>query len=220
MLCGAALMLVAGSASPASSEASAGGTAASAPRTAADEEGHLVDAESTLKALDGALDGTSHGATPIDLASRARAACLSALTFVRRRQASVSRAPGAGDALLVELSRASMDPSRDDRGIVVTVRDAWSKGGLNASARARIDTLARAAATHPAFPIEVVVHQDRDGAKARVSAERLAGAVRGALENAGVVHVSTILAGVSAPLVEHSPRNARVELVFVAPESF
>jgi hypothetical protein len=53
-----------------------------------------------------------------------------------------------------------------------------------------------------------------------VSAEGLAGAVRGALENAGVVHVSTILAGVSAPLVERSPRNARVELVFVAPESF
>ena len=133
----------------------------------------------------------------------------------------VTRAPGAGDALLAELSAmGTMAPSRDDRGVFVTLRGAFQGDGLTPAAQKDLANLGRVAAAHPAFPVLVVVHDDKPGAgggKARGDA-----AVR-ALKSASAPRVEAVLAGAAAPLASPGGRdgggNARVEVVFVTPET-
>src|SRR5262249_61379088 len=81
----------------------------------------------------------SKAPAPIDDATRARAGCLGVLTAIRRAETRVSRAPGAGDALLAELSASGkFGPSRDDRGIFVTLRDVFRGGALTSDGETRL----------------------------------------------------------------------------------
>ncbi|MGK3966210.1 hypothetical protein WMF01_37135 [Sorangium sp. So ce1667] len=172
---------------------------------------------------------------PIDQASRARAGCLAALTAARRAATPVTRAPGAGDALLAELSAAgTWSPVRDDRGIVVTLRGLFAGNALTKAGEARLRDLARVAAAHPSFPVAVVVHTDREiGPREEPAWSTRADAVVRALgpapgaSAAGVSPatqpIAPFVAGSAAPVVDpggsERARNARVEVVFVTPET-
>jgi hypothetical protein len=228
LLCGAARLLLA--------PPPAAGAGAPDPRltTQLDEaQAALAKVEAALAPADPKAPNAPVPAAPIDEATRARATCLAALTAVRRAATPVSRAPGAGDALLAELSAmGSLAPSRDDRGVVITLRGVFSdKGGkgapaLSAAAESRLADLGRVAAAHPAFPVEIVLHQEkaldpRDEPAQRARAEAVARAL-GA--KAPGVRVEPMLAGNVSPVVDPAgadrARNARVEVVFVTPESF
>ncbi|MGK4007095.1 hypothetical protein WMF31_31020 [Sorangium sp. So ce1036] len=198
----------------------------------------LEEATAAIKKLDASLaeaGGPARAApTPIDQASRARAGCLAVLTAARRAATPVSRAPGVGDALLADLSAAgTWSPVRDDRGIVVTLRGLFAGGTLTRAGEARLRDLARVSAAHPAFPVAVVVHSDRElgereapawaaRADAVVRALRPAqGATAGAAPQGPPI--APFLAGAAAPVVDPTggerARNARVEVVFVTPET-
>lgn len=166
------------------------------------------------------------GPAPIDLATRARSSCLSALTNMRRGMTSAAKAPGVGDALLTEISATRLfSPSKDERGVVVTMRDVFSGDKLTPAATQKIETLGRISKTNKTFPLTAVVHQDQEpktkddaGAKARSDA------LTAAFKTAGVATINVIEAGTAAPVVDprsaERKRNARVEIVFITPETF
>ena len=191
----------------------------------------LEEATAALTKVEAQLgDGAKSpaGPAPIDEATRARAGCLAALTAIRRAATPVSRAPGAGDALLTELSAmGTLSPSRDDRGVFIAFRGLFDgRGALVPAAAARLAEIGKIAAAHPAFPLEIVVHnekpvsaKDEAGQRARgeVVAKAIADTARGA-------RIETIIAGNAAPVVNPAgadrARNSRVEIVFVTPETF
>ena len=183
----------------------------------------LGEAEKDLATLETQLD-TPKTAAPIDGAARARARCLDFLTHARRAGAS----SGEPDALLGELSAsAGYDPSRDERGVVVTLRDAFAKGGtsLTAEADTKLKELGRVAAAHPGFGVQVVVHDASAPTKADADADsQRAEAAAKSLVAGGAVaaKLKAETAGNRAPIVDpadvaHRARNARLEVVFVSP---
>jgi hypothetical protein len=191
----------------------------------------LEEATAALAKVDAQLgDGAKSpaGPAPIDEATRARAGCLAALTAIRRAATPVSRAPGAGDALLTELSAmGTLAPSRDDRGVVVAFRGIFdARGALLPAAAVRLAEIGKIAAAHPSFPVEIIVHNEKpvsakDEAGQRARGEAVAKAIAGTARGA---RIETIVAGNAAPVVDPAgsdhARNARVEIVFVTPETF
>ncbi len=222
MLCGAAKLLAA---SPTPPPASAPPASAAPAAKAADPSADLEAASAEALRLEADL-AAPKGSAPIDHATRARARCLAALTLARRAGTPVGKAPGAGDALLTELSAAgSWSPSRDDRGVVVTIRGAWKGASLTKDGESRLAALGRVAAAHPAFPVEVVIHTDKDPTdKDRAEGAARAEAVAKVLRAQRVERVEVVAAGARAPVVDprgrDRARNARVEVVFVTPEAF
>ena len=88
----------------------------------------LSDDLAALDKLDTAL-GRSPDATPLDEAIRLRSACLGRLGTARRGATAAAPAGGIADALMAELSQAGgLAPSRDDRGVVVTLRGVFARG--------------------------------------------------------------------------------------------
>ncbi len=177
--------------------------------------GTLGPAEAQVGELAKALEAKARQA-PIELALRARASCLSALVQARR-EARAKRPAEDADVLLTALSReGSFATSRDDRGVVVTVHDAFNGAALSAGARERLSGLAKVASAHPALPLVAVVHEGEEPKGPGLGRSRQrADAVKGALgERAEVV-----LAGASRPVVPAAGRakgrNERLEIVFV-----
>lgn len=160
---------------------------------------------------------------PIDEAIRARSACLGLLSGARRERTAKAPAAGVVDALLAELSRnGDLYPFRDDRGVVVVLRDAFDKGAAPTKAGAeRLSALGRVAKAHPDFPVLVVVHSaGRPGA----DHDRRAKAAVDALAAAGASKLESRVVGSAQPVVDPkragaSARNERIEIVFVAPTS-
>jgi hypothetical protein len=159
---------------------------------------------------------------PLDAAVRLRSDCLTELTLVRR--AAASRAPEAetADALLDELGRAALEPRRDDRGVSVTLRDAFQGDTLTPAARERLVALGQVGKAHPTFPVLVVVHKGSGNAAARDTAR--AEAVQKILVEAGAPHVQAKTGGDALPITapnrgDSAARNERIEIVFVAPSS-
>ncbi len=184
----------------------------------------LDEAGAFVTKLDESLG--SGGPAPIDLATRARSSCLSALTGMRRTMTPVTRAPGAGDALLGQISATRVfSPSRDDRGIVITLRGLFAGEKLTPAASDQITRLGRFAAENPRFPLAVVVHQEKEpSAKEQAAVKARAETVAAALRAASAPRVDVLLAGAASPVVDPAgsdrARNARVEIVFVTPETF
>jgi hypothetical protein len=160
---------------------------------------------------------------PIDDAVAARSGCLKELTLTRRPATQKDPAGGVTDALLSELSLASLMPFRDDRGVVVTLRALFNaKDQLNTDALAQLDTLGRIAKAHPEFPVLAVLHLARGTVSTRDAAQ--AAAVAEALRKSGAAHVEAENAGATLPVLDPArpgaaERNARVEVVFVSPSS-
>jgi hypothetical protein len=171
----------------------------------------------------GELEATlgSKALTPIDDARAARSTCLAELTATRRARTQQNPADPAADRLLQELSQASLAPSRDDRGVVVTLGTPFERDDkLTSQAATRLGDLAGVAKAHPDFPVMVVVHSAAKLPEARETArtERAAGALR----EHGAPKVETTAVGAALPRVDPkepgaAARNDRVEVVFVAP---
>jgi flagellar motor protein MotB len=168
-----------------------------------------------LDALDKRLEGSPKVA-PIDDAAKARTTCLSILTQARRAQAATAQT--AADVLLSELSAASLAPTRDERGVVVTLRDVFRGSAVDPAAQPRLEALGRVAAAHADLPIQLVVHdatpQGPSDDRAKAAAAAL---VKG---GAKADKIATVMAGTRAPIVDpndarNRARNARVEVVFV-----
>jgi hypothetical protein len=165
---------------------------------------------------------------PIELAMRARAGCLAALAGARR-QASATSSVGKADMLLSELSAIGaslegLEPQRDERGVIVTLRSPSDGTGLAPRLAEPIRAIAGVAKAHPDFPILVVVH-GASGRKDEIAREHVQGGlVAKALADAGASpdRVEVREAGAAHLVVSpKSPsageRNGRIEIVFVDP---
>ncbi len=200
----------------------------------------LGDAQAELSKLDERLGGRRTAAapdapssptapsSPIDDAARVRAHCLDVLTRARRATGDDA---DAADALLAELSASGgWAPSRDERGVVVTLHDAFQGPALSADAAGRLKELGRVAAAHAGFVLQVVVHDAVEpatggnaGAGAADADAKRADAAAQALASGGATagRLKTELAGARAPLVDPSDarargRNERLDVVFIA----
>ncbi len=174
-----------------------------------------------LDALDAKLTKNALPA-PIDDATRLRSRCLSELGQVRRPRTAATPA-GGGDALLAALSATWARPPATTGAwsSLCATRSApttdWtSKGGD------QLRVLAEVAKAHPEFPILVVLHTAK-GAGGDREKKRLDLAIT-ALRTAGAPKVDGVIGGDNTPIVEPGrpgagDRNARLEVVFVAPTS-
>lgn len=182
-----------------------------------------------VNTLEARLDkgaATTKGAAAIDTAARVRATCLSLLTRARRAETGAA-ALVEPDVLLSELSASrQFEPSRDERGVVVVLRDAFKGTGLTPDAAKELGELGRVAAAHPLFAVQVVVHDATQPTAAESAVDRdraksAAAAIVGAGEPEARVKAET--PGARAPIVDprdarHRGRNARLEVVFVSPQ--
>jgi len=185
----------------------------------------LDAATQDVTALEAQLDKPARGPTPIDAAARARATCLALLTRARRTS-DASTTQAEPDVLLSDLSASGQfSPSRDERGVIVVLRDTWKGTALTPDGAQRLSDLGRVAVAHPAFAVQVVVH-DATAPSPAESAQDLqrAKAAAAAIVSAGEpeARVKAETAGARAPLVDpmdarHRARNARLEVVFVSP---
>ncbi len=163
------------------------------------------------------LDTTAPAA--IDDATALRSDCLRELTLARRPRAQQNPSQGESDALLAELSRADFLPFRDDRGVVVTLRSVREGGKLSESAAAKLAELGKVSKAHPQFPLLVVSHDAKQGAK-----DDALGLATEALKAAGAAKLEGRSAGNTTPVVPTNrpgaaARNERLEIVFVSPGS-
>jgi hypothetical protein len=158
---------------------------------------------------------------PIDDAGAARVRCLDVLTHARR---SLGDDSSPADTLLAELSASGgWDPIRDERGVVVTLHDAFRGAELTGEGSSKLKELGRVAASHSAFALQVVLHDARLAPPSDATDSRRADAAVQALveAGAGAAHVKAEQAGTRCPLVDPSdsagrPRNERVDIVFVS----
>lgn len=185
----------------------------------------LSDALADLGKLEDRVSKNASPA-PIDDAARARARCLDVLTRARRTGGDDA---GAADTLLAELSASGgWAPARDERGVIVTLHDAFQGAALSTDAASRLKELGRVAAAHPGFAVQIVVHDaqapagGKGGAKDPTDAQR-ADAATQALVSGGAASgkLQTELAGARAPLVDPADakargRNERLDVVFIA----
>lgn len=199
----------------------------SAARLVSPQAPGVTEAETVVTNLEKQVASTK--AVAIDPAARARAACLTSLTKVRRTAGSDS---DQADTLLGELSQAGaaakgksdLAPARDERGVVVTLRSAFKGDKLTPEAEGSVKDLGRVAAAHPTFAVQVVVHDAQAPSAAEAAQDQKRGeAVVQALIAGGVpgTRVKVEQAGARAPVVDpkdakHRERNARVEIVFVS----
>jgi hypothetical protein len=158
---------------------------------------------------------------PLDEARAARTGCLRELSNARRPRTQTDPASPAADRLLSELGQASLRPSRDDRGVVVTIERAFGRDDqLTDEAQKRLAELAAVAKSHPAFPLLVVLHsavrlpEPREATRV----ERTAAALRGfGAPRVEATGVNNALPGLDRRKPGAAARNERVEIVFVAP---
>jgi flagellar motor protein MotB len=187
----------------------------------------LAEAQDEVDKLDGrlspqpsAVKGAARSEV-IDDAGLARAHCLEVLTRARR---ATSRDDGGPDALLAELSASGgWDPTRDERGVVVTLRGAFEGTKLTDEGESKLESLGRVAASHPGFGVQVVVHDAQPPAIKDEGDVRRADATVKALVTGGATaaRVKAELAGARAPVVDPGDsrmrgRNERIDVVFVA----
>jgi outer membrane protein OmpA-like peptidoglycan-associated protein len=190
-----------------------------AARLAVADAPGLSDADGEVVALTERLAKGARPA-PIDDAARARAQCLDVLTRGRR---GANDGAGESDALLAELSAAGgWDPARDERGVTVTLHDAFRGAQLTDKATARLKELGRVAASHATFAVQVVVHDATGAALNDPMDPRRAEAAIQALVSGGAAapRVRAELAGAQVPIVDPGDakaraRNERLEVVFV-----
>ena len=194
----------------------------------------LAEAEASIADAEGLVAGkpskvaTASGRPrqPIDGAAVARVSCLSALSGARR---TADRGDDP-DVLFSELSAQAAaksppgpGPTRDERGVVLTLRDVFrgNEVTLTDAGKQALASAALVARAHPAVSVQVVVHEAEPGAVA--SSTKRAEAALQALESGGVPKArlradtaGTNIAVVASGDPSKRARNARVDLVFIA----
>lgn len=207
----------------------AAGTSADDPTSDASIKKDLDAAEAAITAAEAGLADPKKPASP-DIAASVRADCSSVLARTRRATADKT-AGGASDSLLDQLSEMaahakglSMSPERDERGVVVVLRDLFDGETLKPAARERLAELDRVAAANARFPVAVVLHSDKplsSGDKSKWQAR--SSTLLDAFGSVGKARKVGIVADDAMPLVSRSSSeraaNARVEIVFIAPEA-
>lgn len=202
----------------------------SAARLVSPQAPGLAEAEANVAELEKKLELAPRPA-PIDQAARARAQCLMALTKARRAGTPDT---DPADALLSELSRSidpkatrttDLTPSRDERGVVVTLRTLFppKTDKLSSEGENTLRDLGRVAAAHPGFGLQVVIHDATPPSAAELTVDkRRAEAIAKALTEGGATAAKTKVehAGARAPVFDPSDakrreKNARIEIVFV-----
>jgi len=175
-------------------------------------DGLEADAAGLPPKAAGAGDKTALGPV-LDQATRLRAQCEAKLTGARRAGAETA------DADMSQLSGAGFSPSRDERGVVVTLRPSWRDATLSEADGKKLAALGQIAKAS-SVPVQVVVHEARAAAPSR--AEQRVAAITKALGQGGLdaSRIATLNAGMNAPLVDPSDarlssRNERVDVVFV-----
>jgi hypothetical protein len=158
---------------------------------------------------------------PLDEARTVRTGCLKELSSARRPRTQADPASPAADRLLTELGQASLRPSRDDRGVVVTLERVFERDDqLTKDAEKRLAELALVAKSHPGFPLLVVLHSAVRLSEPREATrlERTSQALRaGGAPSVEATSVSNTLPGLDRRKPGAAARNERVEIVFVAP---
>jgi hypothetical protein len=209
LLCGAAKLLTRGT-TPAADDADAALLATAEQGEAAVEASFAQPAKPKATA-------------PIDAAARARADCLNALTHERRATGGANS--GDADALLSTLSsHGGWDPSRDERGVVVTLHGAFKGTALASEAEKQLRDLGHVAAAHGTFPLQIVVHDATTPDKTETTADTArAQAALAALTAGGASGAQAATETVGARLPKTDPNdpatrgyNARLEVVFVS----
>lgn len=206
----------------------------SAARLLAPSAPGLTEAEAATAAVEKEL-GSVKAKAPIDGAARARAGCLGSLDKARRTTASSG---DAADALLGELSLSGaapkadgatpsgdLSPSRDERGVVVTLRGIFQGDKLTKEGEQSLKDLGRVAAAHPTFAVQVVVHDATPPGDAAQAIDKKRGEVAAQALTAGGAAAEKLKveqAGARTPVVDPNlarlrARNERLEIVFVAP---
>jgi flagellar motor protein MotB len=201
----------------------------SAARLVSAQAPGLAEAETSVTDLEKKLESSPRPA-PIDQAARARAACLAVLTKARRTGAPDT---DPSDALLGDLSRSidpkatrttDLAPSRDERGVVVTLRALFPAGKaekLSTEGESTLHDLGRIAAAHPGFAVQVVIHDATTPSAADVALDKKRGeAIAKALTDGGAAKMKIEQAGARAPVFDPADakrreKNARIEIVFV-----
>jgi len=162
-------------------------------------------------------------ASPIETAAHARLMCLNALTHARRKLG--GPLSGDADALLSALSsHGGWDPSRDERGVVVTLRNAFKGTALAPDAEHQLLDLGHVAAAHAGFPLQVVIHDATapgDGEKKGDTSRAQAALAALTAGGASVTQSNAETMGTALPTADPSDpvarvRNARLEVVFVS----
>ncbi|HNS96095.1 MAG TPA: hypothetical protein PLJ27_05530 [Polyangiaceae bacterium] len=157
---------------------------------------------------------------PVDETMRARTTCLSLLTLARTAHPSTL----ATDVVLAELSEnPDLQPSRDDRGIAITIKD---DPQTNPSTKANVQRIAIISKKYKDFPILLVSHTR---AKAPVAVQTTMRnrmqTIADTLAAEGIdrSRIVQIEAGSNRPIA-HDPlpppvpsQNDRVEIVLVSP---
>jgi flagellar motor protein MotB len=176
----------------------------------------LDGAEKEAKTLDERLE-RSKGPSPIDAAARFRATCLRALTLARRN--APDKVSGQADTLLAKLSEAHWSPTRDERGVVVTLRGPFVQSDqLHAGFKEKLRDLGKLGKEGGNTSLQLVLHQgSRDGNPVPKAEALLAFLVEGGWDRQ---RLSVENAGTRLPLVDHpagvtDDRNGRVDVVFV-----
>lgn len=214
LLCGAAKLLGA----PVTKD-----TSSDDPTSPARITSDLADAERDLGILEQEIGKGQP--SKIDLATRTRAKCLDVLT--RSRRATAVPAKDVSGALHEELTKfasatglGSVSASRDERGIVLTLRNVFRGDELSDPARALLAEIDAVAKAHPEFAVAVVVHTEKPALDAdKTKSDR----VLAALVSVPVSRRLALFAGNFSPVVDPQgkdrSRNARVEIVFLPPRA-
>ncbi|MFO0666333.1 MAG: hypothetical protein U0174_20425 [Polyangiaceae bacterium] len=160
------------------------------------------------KAADDRLREAQGAPRDIDLATQARATCLSVLTQGRR---AAGDKPGHPDALLGELASAKQwDVVRDERGVVVTLRSVFAGSSVTKPTEDALLELGRVAAAHALYKVQVAQFGEAPSPARKTSLE-------GALKNAKLP-TSVVSVGDALPVSrDRAARNERVEIVFIHP---
>lgn len=180
----------------------------------------LADVDAEAKRADDVERQRAGSGPLVDAAARLRARCVALVTKARR---ATSEGGTASDTWLADLSSAGFAPSRDERGVVVTLRPAWGDGDAPPKDVApRLAELGRFAAQNGAAVLVVTHDAAPPGARDLEHGQKRSAAIKAALVAAGVDGGKVRLesAGARAPVVDPTDaarrgRNARVEIVLV-----
>jgi len=166
----------------------------------------------------------SQATVDVNQVTKARSDCLRELTLVRRPELLAAPAQGVSDALLEQLTKTErFFAFRDDRGVVVVLRNVMGKGNsLTPESSQQLEALARVAKAHPKFPVLVVLHSSRDVPGAAANENTKLAALVAHLKQAGAPSVEGYAAGAAQPIAHPkqtgaAERNERIEIVFVSP---
>jgi hypothetical protein len=149
-----------------------------------------------------------------------RAECLRALVKARG-----VKSTGKADGLAGDLSRmmaALPGPTttgRDERGVLVSLQDAFEGGQLSQSATERLIALARVLSQNPSFPVAIVVHRgDRPSKDDKLWNDRLAAVVSRMADVRAERRVAFVVDGAtSAPHAKQG--EPTVDILFISPEA-